>query len=258
MELKPIQSIYKSLKVIISVKTILFIRLLGGFYFKVNSNIFIRFIACTYCVICLILSTLLVITIVCRYTLSISLQIKVLSNIAKYWISAIISLTTNAEKYQSLLTSLAEIDPQLGVRSDTDIPISRLILLFSLTSEFIVIIWNAINYSNSFSIGMVLVPCYFYMIVIIHFTRVIIFESVWYRVRNLKKRLEYMLSQVYAGRSDKNIRNEIKNCMFIYKKIFEVLQKNLPMKIMVLVTVLTFIPGLVASIHDIISEYPKP
>ncbi|XP_050561602.1 uncharacterized protein LOC126912632 [Spodoptera frugiperda] len=59
------------------------------------------------------------------------------------------------------------------------------------------------------------------MIVIIHFTRVIIFESVWYRVRNLKKRLEYMLSQV-------------------------------------LVTVLTFIPGLVASIHDIISEYPKP
>lgn len=234
MGYEQIKLIYNFFKTIISVKTIMFMRLLGGLYYKISSNRMVCVIVALYCVaVCsFITSSVFEILVIA----SPAVVVKAVTGLTTYYSCVIISLLTGSLYFDAYLTDMETIDILLGVRPDIDVPVSRLLFLADITFELSVTLpfyWfmvedgaSASAQINFFKLSYFVLSCD-----LTSFTRIMMFELLWTRVRKFRQYLVSTLSRASTLQGSEDARNSMRQCMLIYKKIMDTIKKlGIPVK----------------------------
>ncbi|KAH9638268.1 hypothetical protein HF086_013706 [Spodoptera exigua] len=223
----------KILKTVISAKTFLFLRLLGGHYSKISSNRLVCAVGVVYCTMFSVYAAMHMLELLARNMTPTSIQ--TISSVTLY-LSSVVTSLRYPEYFQVYLSDMADIDILLRGKSELDIPFTRFLFLailvtqVSLVGPYIILGYleneEKIQVSNFLFVGYFVLQCG-----IIYLTAIMVFEILWYRVRKFREYLEKHLLQLCRAQDERTAADDIYKCMLLYQTILEAFKKtNAPTK----------------------------
>ncbi|KAF9421762.1 hypothetical protein HW555_002443 [Spodoptera exigua] len=247
----------KILKTVISAKTFLFLRLLGGHYSKISSNRLVCAVGVVYCTMFSVYAAMHMLELLARNMTPTSIQ--TISSVTLY-LSSVVTSLRYPEYFQVYLSDMADIDILLRGKSELDIPFTRFLFLailvtqVSLVGPYIILGYleneEKIQVSNFLFVGYFVLQCG-----IIYLTAVMVFEILWYRVRKFREYLEKHLPQLCRAQDERTAADDIYKCMLLYQTILEAFKKtNAPTKTAILMATTISFCKVLAGVFDLISS----
>ncbi|PZC83362.1 hypothetical protein B5X24_HaOG200816 [Helicoverpa armigera] len=250
--------IVKFLEPLMSVKTIMLIRISGGFYHKISSN---KLISCITALYCLAITAFLSVNLLTLNYPSYFILVKNYVGFLIYYLLVGICLLTDSGYFQNFLNEIKKIDHMLGASSNIKVPISSFLLLGIITGvtgmDVLYVIYEVENnrQEKGFFITLFCMSLLVQTCAIANYTNVMAFELLWYRMRIFKQFLENTLKREFRSQDEEIKINAVRNCMVLYQRILDTVNKNnLPMKLLTFVLVTKFIPKTVATLYDIVTN----
>lgn len=225
------------LRSLVSIKTMMTVRLLGGIYCDISTNRLITLVAKLYCAF--ISTTLVYFFGANLLSLSFRDMIFLVTSFMHYVTSVIVNFLTNGEYFLKFFTALEKIDFLLGTKPQDDIAFSRMLFTGMLMNKIVrtvVFCLVSVEYYNCLSqVFMTTVGFVIDLSVdLSNFTRIIMFETMWCRMVLLRKRFERELSEARRFKSGEMNHDHLRKCLVIYNNLVKSnLQCDVPMKFMV-------------------------
>lgn len=224
----------------VTIRVIMFVRLLVGLYYNISSRTPVRLAARAYCGLCFILCLKYYFFILQLsannpdYTLFL-MDVVVLCS---YSLIVVINFIYDGEYFLQFRDNILDLDISLNIQQLDDIKISKLIFVVILVQK----LCGAVNYCIfigslcSEAIISVFVTSFIRVSIAVSIvTHIMLFESVYHRMKLLRKRFERDLSVVRRFEDGEHAMTEnLYTCMYIYKTMLHTVEvSNTPMKIMV-------------------------
>ena len=222
------------LKSIFSVKSFFLLRLSTGIYTEISDHRIINLIVKVYCVACNIYNTVYILDVL-QY-LPMSARLGFISQLAMYWVYSLISLFTNPKRFSTYLYDLKTVDNFMGVTLDTDIPITRiLVIIILINGVYGNYAFSTFQFLRSARIISYVIKSYIGMVkFMMCLPQLVVFELLWYRMRAVKKCLEKLLTEFTRLENIREFKYSLRNFMLNYTKLLDsVKNTGAPMKTMV-------------------------
>lgn len=222
------------IKSVISIHTIMLIRLFFGFYYKISSSIFVDILERAYCLALVILLNLHSYLLTNLFFFPGKLRYGLQSTV--HAINVITNLLFSSENLFEFMKRIKNVSQRLNL-SDV-IPFSRIFFIFLLLGKFIGHIFY--GYRTSDNLLDLFSPGTLALIFELsqhasNFTRIIMFEILWHRMTMLRKELERDLSTARRFEEREEVmRKKLRSCLKTYKNLLNTTHAtDLPMKFMV-------------------------
>ncbi|PZC79046.1 hypothetical protein B5X24_HaOG201027 [Helicoverpa armigera] len=218
-----------SLKSVITIKTLMAIRLgISGLYFPITSNKIISLLLKIYCAIFTI--TVMYYILTCTYGLPFRYNLTSYSILTMYFANVIHTVFHNGdgEYLKNFFVAINKIDLAIGERPDDEIKISRLIFIvvFLVMRTTGMVIYCQSEYKKYCSLLRSLLLAGLFVSIAgqwCHTSYIMMFESVYHRMRLLRKRFENRLSASRQFEADEKVmENQLRQCLDIYKNLLGV------------------------------------
>lgn len=209
-----------AIKSILSIKNIMYFRIIGGLYYKVSSNKIIIGLLKTYCVF--ISVTILTRTIISLLDSNTNTTIiRVSLQLLMYQTNFLVNILFETENFDDFLNKIKEIDVMIHHNEKIDqIPVSRTLLIVGLCVR----ISSHLKFCT-FTFCDPTVLLIDLAIILSHFTRIMTFEILWHRMQLLCKHFDQELN-IARMEPDGAIVERLRNCMIAYKKILNTTERS--------------------------------
>ncbi|XP_035431190.2 uncharacterized protein LOC118263363 [Spodoptera frugiperda] len=254
---KHLWSLHHISKTVISPKTILFLRLLGGQYSKICSNRLVCAVTAVYCIVFSCYAPVQMLMLLARSLTPTSVQSTAAVTI---FLSSALTSFWYPEYFQIFQNDMAAIDIVLRGKSELDIPLTRVLLIAVVVSHVSTIVPFAINGvlegRAEFQISKFLFVAYFVLQNgITYLMAVMVFEILWYRVRKFREHLENYLPRVCRAQDVQAATEDICKCLLLYQNILEAFKKtNVPIKIAILTATAASFFKVIAGVFELITS----
>ena len=210
----------KVLNPILSIKTIMCIRLIGGLYYKISSNRLITALAKAYCVLVSVAMISVGVTVLMNQNLfndTIRLSLQLILYMANY----LVNFFCNSENFLVFINSIRKIDDNATL--DDVIPVSRILFVVLLVVRFSshVIFCSAATF-----------PCIKVFLaadlvaITSHFTRIMMFEILGNRIKFIRKRFERKLTVRRIEDGEEIVVVKLRKCMKAYTSLLNTAHKT--------------------------------
>lgn len=240
---KYLRYLTRGLQGVLGVQNIMRIRLLFGIYYNISSITVITLAARLYCV--------------CVFSLVVLHNSKTFNfkevwkvftfrsfyMLVQYSVTIIINLFFEGERIFTFATKLKKVDDELRVMIYDEIPISRIIFLFVLSHKLFLINGLHVFNCNLNSLLQILAISIFQLgTSLCNFTRIMMFEWLYNRMKILRKRIKRNLSAYQRFKGEKEFVQNLKTGMVIYKNLVDTVHvTDTPMKMLVGFTIQHYI-----------------
>ncbi|KAF9817547.1 hypothetical protein SFRURICE_014686 [Spodoptera frugiperda] len=240
------QQVMDAIKSILSIKNIMYFRIIGGLYYKVSSNKIITGLLKTYCVF-------ISVTILTRTTISLldtntnTTIIRVSLQLLMYQTNFLVNILFETEHFDDFLNKIKETDVMIHYNEKFDpIPVSRTLLIAGLCVR----ISSHLKFCT-FTFCDPTVLLIDLAIILSHFTRIMTFEIIWHRMQLLCKHFDQQLN-IARMEPDGAIVERLRNCMIAYKKILNTTERSeATMKPLIFIAAVLIIPKLLNVVFAI-------
>ncbi|PZC72859.1 hypothetical protein B5X24_HaOG200873 [Helicoverpa armigera] len=208
-----------------SIKTIMFIRLLCGFYCDISANKIVTVLVRVYCVA--------IITLVMAFgiylwngIIGISSKIHFLFITTPYITSMVTNICFHGEYFSEFLNKMENFNLTHGFLSSIKIPISSLFFVFVFLQRFLFQMKFTFDAIGLPFRGVLTHASFILILCLMNYTAEfsihIMFELLWHRMGMLRKRLEQDISTARILRDgEESIRENIRTCMRRYQHLLE-------------------------------------
>ncbi|CAB3255179.1 unnamed protein product [Arctia plantaginis] len=250
-----VASITSCVRSALSIRALMFVRLMTGLYFCVSSVRFVTLVARLYVVF--------YVTVQLQYYSNVVFDADFRTIIDygfmlfQFIVTALVNFLLDGEYIFNFLREIRKIDYSMNNVVNDEIPMFRVILIFvilvkicvAITGCFIHKLYRSWRFFITYYVPTTSVA-------FTNVTRIMMFESLCHRMKAVRKRLERELSVAHrVEEGDDAMVHNLRNCMIIYKNILNTVHETeMPMKILVyalpaifntcLDTTYPFLPGI--------------
>lgn len=232
------ETLFNSACSVVTDRTIMFVRLLTGLYYKVSPNPRIQLAARVYCILCTAASIQMYLLILLPvYKSDIVADINIALLVIIYIISVIVNFVYDGENYFLFKNELMKMNHMLSFKSMERITCSKLLFTVILLTKLsnVMYVFGTKGFSIDtiwYSSAIIVIPL---ALMLLHITKIMMFESLHYRMKILRKRFERVLSVARRFEVGEYIvRGNLYKCMNIYRNLLRTVElSDTPMKLMV-------------------------